>query len=113
MACVYLHLACIQPLSCVIGQVSSIMSDSYIITQGIKCVRVQVMRKKAKPGKGGRGAAPKMLTKLEPVPSFFNFFSPPQVNWQSKMTSHKHGKSLFLVTCGLLNRALFVHQAPH
>lgn len=39
----------------------------------------QVMRKKAKPGKGGRGAAPKMLTKIEPVPSFFNFFSPPQV----------------------------------
>ncbi|KAK9918886.1 hypothetical protein WJX75_007835 [Coccomyxa subellipsoidea] len=39
---------------------------------------VKVMRKKAKPGKGGRGAAPKMLTKIEPVPSFFNFFSPPQ-----------------------------------
>jgi hypothetical protein len=40
------------------------------------------MRKKAKPGKGGRGAAPKMLTKIEPVPSFFNFFSPPQVQPQ-------------------------------
>ena len=40
----------------------------------------QVMRKKAKASaRGGRGGAPKMLTKLEPVPSFFNFFSPPQV----------------------------------
>lgn len=40
---------------------------------------VQVMRKKAKPAKGGRaGAVPKMLTKLEPVASFFNFFAPPQ-----------------------------------
>ena len=40
------------------------------------------MRKKAKPGKGSRGAVPKMLTKIEPVPSFFNFFSPPQVQPQ-------------------------------
>ena len=37
---------------------------------------VQVMKKKAKAGKGKQ--AGKMLTKTEPVASFFNFFSPPQ-----------------------------------
>ena len=39
---------------------------------------MQVMKKKAKPGKGGK-APSKTLTKIEPVASFFNFFSPPQV----------------------------------
>lgn len=37
---------------------------------------VQVMKKKAKGGKGKQ--AGKMLTKTEAVASFFNFFSPPQ-----------------------------------
>lgn len=51
-----------------------------MIMKGSACAHEQVMRKKAKASaKGGRGGAPKMLTKLEPVPSFFNFFSPPQV----------------------------------
>lgn len=38
---------------------------------------VKVMKKKGKPGKGGAPA--KVLTKLEPTQSFFNFFSPPEV----------------------------------
>lgn len=38
---------------------------------------MQVMKKKPKPGKGGKQAG-KMLTKTEPVASFFNFFQPPQ-----------------------------------
>ena len=37
---------------------------------------VQVMKKKAKPGKGKQPG--KVLTKTEPVASFFNFFQPPQ-----------------------------------
>ena len=37
---------------------------------------MQVMKKKAKPGKGKQ--AGKVLTKVEPVASFFNFFHPPQ-----------------------------------
>lgn len=36
------------------------------------------MKKKAKPGKGGRGNA-KPIIKTEPVESFFSFFSPPKV----------------------------------
>ena len=41
------------------------------------CCAAQLMRKKAQ-GKGrGRGGAP--VTKLEPVASFFTFFSPPKV----------------------------------
>lgn len=35
------------------------------------------MKKKAKPGKGGRNSKP--ITKTEPVASFFSFFSPPKV----------------------------------
>ena len=37
---------------------------------------LQIMKKKAKPGKGKQ--AGKVLTKTEPVASFFNFFQPPQ-----------------------------------
>lgn len=36
------------------------------------------MKKKAKPGRGGKGNA-KPITKTEPVDSFFSFFSPPEV----------------------------------
>lgn len=35
------------------------------------------MKKKAKPGKGGKASKP--ITKTEPVASFFSFFSPPKV----------------------------------
>jgi nucleosome assembly protein 1-like 1 len=36
---------------------------------------VQVMKKKPKPGKAARSG--RLITKEEPVESFFNFFSPP------------------------------------
>ena len=49
-----------------------------MITLQVCAVAIQVMKKKAKPGKGGK-APSKTLTKIEPVASFFNFFSPPQV----------------------------------
>jgi nucleosome assembly protein 1-like 1 len=42
-----------------------------------KNVTVKVMKKKPKPGKGGKASKP--ITKTEPVASFFSFFSPPKV----------------------------------
>lgn len=41
---------------------------------------MQLMRKKGPArGRGGRGGGGSAVTKLEPVPSFFKFFSPPRV----------------------------------
>ena len=39
---------------------------------------VQILKKKPKPGRGGRGNA-RPITKTEPVDSFFSFFAPPKV----------------------------------
>ena len=48
-----------------------------IAWQAGKNTCVKVMKKKGKAGKGGAPA--KVLTKLEPCDSFFNFFAPPDV----------------------------------
>lgn len=50
----------------------------------IACLKIseslpmQIMKKKPKPGRGGRGGG-RPITKTEPVDSFFSFFAPPQV----------------------------------
>ena len=54
------------------------MPEGFVLAAEVYAVAMQVMKKKAKPGKGGKAPA-KTLTKVEPVASFFNFFSPPQV----------------------------------